>query len=48
LPITGPAGRSRLVDDADLRAHLAARGHAWAATRTIDSTGPRWAELWGG
>jgi len=43
-----PAGRSRLVDDADLRAHLAARGHAWAATRTIDSTGPRWAELWGG
>jgi len=38
----------RLVDDAALRAHLAARGRAWAATRTIDATGPRWADLWGG
>jgi glycosyltransferase involved in cell wall biosynthesis len=38
----------RLVADADLRAHLAARGLEWAATRTIESTGPRWADLWGG
>jgi glycosyltransferase involved in cell wall biosynthesis len=38
----------RLVADADLRAHLAARGLEWAATRTIESTGPLWAALWGG
>jgi glycosyltransferase involved in cell wall biosynthesis len=38
---------TRLVEDADLRAHLAARGRAWAATRTIDATGPLWAALWG-
>ena len=37
---------TRLVDDADLRAHLSARGQAWAATRTIDSTGPLWAKVW--
>jgi glycosyltransferase involved in cell wall biosynthesis len=41
------AALTRLVDDADLRADLSARGLAWAATRTIDSTGPRWAKLWG-
>jgi len=40
------AALMRLVDDAALRAHLTARGLAWAATRTIDSTGPLWAELW--
>jgi glycosyltransferase involved in cell wall biosynthesis len=38
---------TRLVEDAALRAHLSARGLEWAATRTIDSTGPRWASLWG-
>lgn len=37
----------RLVDDADLRAHLSAGGRAWAATRTIEQTGPLWAALWG-
>ncbi len=37
---------TRWVEDAELRAHLAARGLEWAATRTIDSTGPLWAELW--
>jgi glycosyltransferase involved in cell wall biosynthesis len=37
----------RLVDDADLRTHLSAGGRAWAATRTIEQTGPLWAELWG-
>jgi hypothetical protein len=38
----------RLVEDGALRAHLAARGLEWEAARTIESTGPRWAELWGG
>jgi glycosyltransferase involved in cell wall biosynthesis len=37
----------RLVEDADLRAHLAARGRHWAATRTIEQTGSLWAQLWG-
>jgi glycosyltransferase involved in cell wall biosynthesis len=41
------AALTRLVEDAALRAHLAASGRAWAATRTIESTGPLWAELWG-
>jgi glycosyltransferase involved in cell wall biosynthesis len=41
------AALTRLVEDAGLRAHLTARGLEWAATRTIDSTGPRWASLWG-
>lgn len=40
------AALTRWVEDAELRAHLAARGLEWAATRTIDSTGPLWAELW--
>jgi hypothetical protein len=38
---------TRVVEDAALRAHLSARGLAWAATRTIDSTGPLWAKVWG-
>jgi len=25
-----------------------AKGASWAATRTIDATGPLWATLWGG
>jgi len=37
----------RLVDDADLRAHLSAGGRAWAATRTIEQTGDAWAKVWG-
>jgi len=37
---------TRLADDSSLRAHLATRGLEWAATRTIESTGPLWAELW--
>jgi glycosyltransferase involved in cell wall biosynthesis len=37
---------TRLVEDAPLRAHLSACGLAWAATRTIDATGPLWAKLW--
>jgi glycosyltransferase involved in cell wall biosynthesis len=41
------AALTRLVDDAGQRAHLAARGRAWAATRTIAQTGPLWADLWG-
>jgi glycosyltransferase involved in cell wall biosynthesis len=41
------AALTRLVEDAALRAHLSAGGLAWAATRTIDATGPTWAELWG-
>jgi glycosyltransferase involved in cell wall biosynthesis len=41
------AALTRLVEDAELRAHLSTRGLAWAATRTIDSTGPLWARLWG-
>ena len=40
------AAMTRLVEDAALRAQLSARGLEWAATRTIDSTGPLWAELW--
>jgi glycosyltransferase involved in cell wall biosynthesis len=36
----------RLVDDAGLRAHLSSRGLEWAATRTIESTGPLWAKAW--
>jgi glycosyltransferase involved in cell wall biosynthesis len=40
------AALTRLVEDAALRAHLSARGLEWAATRTIESTGPLWAELW--
>jgi glycosyltransferase involved in cell wall biosynthesis len=38
---------TRVVEDAALRAHLSARGLDWAATRTIDSTGPLWATVWG-
>jgi glycosyltransferase involved in cell wall biosynthesis len=38
---------TRVVADADLRAHLSVRGRAWAATRTIEQTGPLWADLWG-
>ena len=38
---------TRLVEDAALRAQLAAGGLAWAATRTIDATGPLWAKVWG-
>jgi glycosyltransferase involved in cell wall biosynthesis len=41
------AALTRLVEDAALRARLSARGLAWATTRTIDSTGPTWAALWG-
>jgi glycosyltransferase involved in cell wall biosynthesis len=41
------AALTRLVEDADLRAHLASRGLAWAATRTIEQIGPLWADLWG-
>jgi glycosyltransferase involved in cell wall biosynthesis len=37
----------RMVEDADLRAQLATGGRAWAATRTIEQTGPQWAALWG-
>jgi glycosyltransferase involved in cell wall biosynthesis len=37
---------TRVVDDAELRAHLSAGGRAWAATRTIEQTGPLWADLW--
>ena len=42
------AAMTRLVEEADLRAQLSARGRAWAATRTIDQTGPQWAALWQG
>jgi glycosyltransferase involved in cell wall biosynthesis len=42
------AAMTRLVEDAALRAHLTARGLAWAATRTIEQTGPLWAALWAG
>jgi glycosyltransferase involved in cell wall biosynthesis len=38
---------TRLVEDTALRAHLSAHGLAWAATRTIESTGPLWAKVWG-
>jgi glycosyltransferase involved in cell wall biosynthesis len=41
------AALTRVVEDAALRAHLSARGQAWAASRTIESTGPLWAKLWG-
>lgn len=41
------AALTRLVEDADLRAHLATSGLEWAATRTINQTGPLWADLWG-
>jgi glycosyltransferase involved in cell wall biosynthesis len=41
------AALTRWVEDAALRAHLSARGVAWAATRTIESTGPLWARVWG-
>jgi glycosyltransferase involved in cell wall biosynthesis len=41
------AALTRVVDDAELRAHLATRGLEWAATRTINQTGPLWADLWG-
>lgn len=37
----------RFAEDAPLRAHLATQGRAWAATRTIESTGPLWAKAWG-
>jgi glycosyltransferase involved in cell wall biosynthesis len=37
----------RMVEDAALRAHLAAGGYAWAATRTIEATADAWAKLWG-
>jgi glycosyltransferase involved in cell wall biosynthesis len=40
------AALTRLMEDAELRAHLAAGGQAWAATRTIESTGPLWAKVW--
>lgn len=40
------AALTRLVEDPGLRAHLSARGLAWAATRTIESTGPLWAKVW--
>jgi len=40
------AGLTRMVEDAELRAHLAAGGYAWAATRTIEQTGEAWAKLW--
>jgi glycosyltransferase involved in cell wall biosynthesis len=42
------AALTRVVEDAALRAHLTARGLAWAATRTIEQTGPLWAALWQG
>lgn len=37
---------TRMVEDAELRAHLATGGRAWAATRTIEQTGPLWEKLW--
>jgi hypothetical protein len=41
------AALTQVVEDAELRAHLAASGRAWAATRTIEQIGPVWADLWG-
>jgi glycosyltransferase involved in cell wall biosynthesis len=41
------AALRQLADDVALRGRLAAGGHTWAASRTIDATGPLWAELWG-
>ena len=40
-------GLTEMATDAELRAAFAARGRAWAATRTIEATGPLWATLWG-
>ena len=40
------AALTRVVGDAELRAHLAAQGRAWAATRTINQTCPLWTGLW--
>jgi hypothetical protein len=37
---------TRVVEDAVLRAHQSARGLAWAAMRSIDSTGPLWLRVW--
>lgn len=41
------AALTRLVEDAELRAHLAAGGYAWASRNTIEATAPLWAALWG-
>jgi glycosyltransferase involved in cell wall biosynthesis len=41
------AALTRMVEDEELRAHLAAGGYAWASRNTIEATADTWAELWG-